>query len=142
MSENRGLQFVDTNVLVYAHDVSAGDKYERAVQLIDELWENELGCISIQVAQEFYSTITTKVKKPLDGEVAADIIYALSMWKVHSPDMKDILHAIEIQRRYRVSFWDAMILCSAIKLGCEIVLSEDLNDGQAYEGVKVLNPFR
>jgi predicted nucleic acid-binding protein len=142
MPDDSGLQFVDTNVLVYAHDVSAGEKYQRASRLVEELWENEHGCLSVQVAQEFYTTITGKVKKPLESGTAAEILDALSTWKVHAPDMKDVLRAIEIQRRYQVSFWDAMILASAIKLNCDVVWSEDLNDGQVYEGVRIVNPFQ
>lgn len=141
MPDDSGLQFVDTNVLVYAHDVSAGEKYERASKLIEDLWENENGCLSIQVAQEFYTTITAKVKKPLKSETAAELLNALSAWRAHAPDMQDVLRAIEIQRRYQISFWDAMIIVSAIRLNCEILWSEDLNDGQVYDGVKVINPF-
>ncbi len=141
MPEDSNLQFVDTNVLVYAHDVSAGEKYERAAKLIEDLWENENGCLSVQVAQEFYTTITSKVKKPLESETAAELLRAFSAWKTHAPDMRDVLRAIEIQRRYRISFWDAMILASAIKLNCDVLWSEDLNDGQVYDGVKVINPF-
>jgi predicted nucleic acid-binding protein len=142
MPEDSGLKFLDTNVLVYAHDVSAGSKFERALQLIDELWESEMGCLSIQVLQEFYVTITTKVKTPLDRETAIEIVSALSAWKVHSPDVNDVVAAIEIQKRYQISFWDAMIVCSASKLNCDILWSEDLNDGQVYDGVKVVNPFQ
>ena len=141
MPDDSGLQFVDTNVLVYAHDVSAGEKYERALKLIEALWENENGCLSVKVAQEFYTTITAKVKKPLGSEDAAEILGALSAWKTHAPEMRDVLRAIEIQRRYQISFWDAMIIASAAKLNCDILWSEDLNDEQVYDGVKVKNPF-
>jgi predicted nucleic acid-binding protein len=142
MPEDSGLQFIDTNVLVYAHDVSAGSKFDRAVKLLDDLWQGVNGCLSIQVLQEFYTTITNKVKTPLDTEIAVEIISSLSTWQVHAPDAKDVLHAIEIQKRYQISFWDAMIVCSAAKLDCNILWSEDLNDGQVYDGVKVGNPFQ
>ena len=141
MSDEDRQQFVDTNILVYAHDTSAGDKNIIARKLLEGLWERRTGCLSIQVLQEFYTTITGKIRNTLEGEIAADIIAAISAWKVHSPDMKDVLRAIEIQRRCKISFWDAMILCSAAYLGCDTLWSEDLNDGQVYEGVRVINPF-
>ncbi len=141
MSAGQGCQFVDTNILVYAHDTSAGAKRDRAARLLEDLWESRLGCLSIQVLQEFYVNITRKVAHPLDSGVAARILADLSAWRVHAPEAKDVLGAIEIQRRYGVSFWDAMILQSAVQLGCEVVWSEDLNPDQVYEGVRVVNPF-
>jgi predicted nucleic acid-binding protein len=141
MTDEDILQFVDTNILVYAHDSSAGDKNIIARKLMEGLWEGKTGCLSDQVLQEFYITITRKIRNPLESEIAAEIIAALSVWKVHTPDMKDVLRAIEIQRRCKISFWDAMIVCSAAYLSCDTLWSEDLNDRQVYEGVRVLNPF-
>lgn len=139
--KNGRLQFVDTNVLVYAHDASAGEKHNRARALVEELWETGTGCLSVQVLQEFYVTVTQKVPQPLAPEAAARIIECLANWRVHAPDAGDVLEAIEIQRRHRVSFWDAMILRSAGALGSEVIWSEDLNPGQQYGKVKVVNPF-
>lgn len=141
MSARQGPQFVDTNILVYAHDVSAGPKHDRAVELLEGLWKSRSGCLSAQVLQEFYVTITRKVAHPLDSDAAARIVADLSVWRVHAPEATDVLDAIEIQRRYSVSFWDAMILQSAARLGCETVWSEDLNPGQTYGGVRVADPF-
>lgn len=141
MSAGQGPQFVDTNILVYAHDVSAGPKHDRAVELLESLWESRSGCLSVQVLQEFYVSITRKVAHPLDSSAAAQIVADLSVWRVHAPEAADVLAAIEIQRRYSVSFWDAMILQSATRLGCEIVWSEDLHPGQTYGGVRVADPF-
>ncbi len=141
MSDADTLQFVDTNVLIYAHDSSAGVKHERAKTLLTELWQNRTGCVSIQVLQEFYVNVTQKVAKPLTPEVAAQIISDLSVWQVHQPGVDDVLDAIQLQSRYQLSFWDAMILSSAMALDCEMVWSEDLNPGQRYETVTVHNPF-
>lgn len=141
MSTGQDLQFVDTNILVYAHDTSAGAKRDRAARLLEELWESRSGCLSVQVLQEFYVSITRKVANPLDSNTAAQIVADLSVWQVHAPVAADVLAAIEIQRRYGVSFWDAMILQSAVRLGCEIIWSEDLNGGQVYDGVRVIDPF-
>lgn len=141
MSGVKHLQFVDTNVLIYAHDRSAGDKHNLAKDLIHRLWSSREGCLSIQVLQEFYVTLTRKVAKPLTSEVAAQLIHDLSVWQVHSPQAHDVLDAIQIQRLYTISFWDAMIITSAIRLNCQTLWSEDLNSGQMFDPVRVINPF-
>lgn len=139
MSGNR--KFVDTNVLVYAHDLTAGDKHDRARALLEELWHTREGCLSVQVLQEFLVTTTRKIPKPLDTSAAAQIIADLASWHVHAPAAPDVLAAIDIHRQTGASFWDSMILRSAQELGCPTVYSEDLNAGQAYAGVRVSNPF-
>jgi predicted nucleic acid-binding protein len=141
MSDAETLQFVDTNVLIYAHDQSAGARHKQAKKLLSELWENRKGCLSVQVLQEFYVNVTQKGPKPLTTEVAGQIIADLSTWQVHQPGVKDVLDAIALQGRYQLSFWDAMIVASATALGCEILWSEDLNPGQNYATVAVRNPF-
>lgn len=134
-------QFIDTNVLVYAHDISAGVKHARAKHLLQELWKSKQGCLSIQVLQEFYINITRKVAAPLSASETAQIIQALAVWKIHTPQANDILEAVRVQQRYHLSFWDAMIVWSAARLGCAVLWSEDLDPGQTYEGVQVRNPF-
>lgn len=134
-------QFVDTNILVYAHDSSAGDKHHTARSILQNLWASQRGCLSIQVLQEFYINITKKSPKPLRSEIAKQIIADLSFWRVHSPDVSDVLEAIEIHNEYLISFWDAMIIQSAIRLGSRRIWSEDLNPGQTYRGILVANPF-
>lgn len=141
MSENSNLQFVDTNILIYAHDLSAGHKNTRARDLIRELWQTGQGCVSVQVLQEFYVNVTRKVAQPLTPEIAAQILADLSVWHVHCPGVQDVLDAIALQARYQLSFWDAMIAVSAIQLGCSTIWSEDLNPGQAYSSVTVSSPF-
>ena len=141
MSEPDSLQFVDTNILIYAHDRSAGEKRIRARALIQELWQSGAGCLSIQVLQEFYVNITQKVSKPLNSDAAAQMIADLSLWSVHRPGVEDILDAIRLQGRYQIAFWDAMIVASAIQMGCQTLWSEDLNPGQRYEQVTVRSPF-
>lgn len=141
MSDEPKYQFVDTNILVYAHDRSAGDKQVGAESLLRELWQSRQGCLSLQVMQEFYVTVTRKVPQPLSPERAAGIITDLKAWQVHLPDVDDVLKAIVLQEQYKISFWDAMILHSAKQLGCKTVWSEDLNTRQQYQGVQVMNPF-
>ncbi len=91
--------------------------------------------------QEFYVTITQKVARPPDRETAAQILADLATWRVHAPGTEDVLAAVDIQRRYGIAFWDAMIIRGAMQLGCETVWSEDLNPGQVYEGTTIANPF-
>jgi predicted nucleic acid-binding protein len=141
MSEPRNLHFVDTNVLIYAHDLSSEPKHTRARELVKELWQSGEGCLSVQVLQEFYVNVTQKVAKPMATEVAAQIIADLSAWQIHRPGAEDVLDAIRLQERYRLSFWDAMIIASAVQLGCQTLWTEDMNPGQVYERVTVLSPF-
>lgn len=141
MSERNPLQFVDTNVLIYAHDLSAGEKHSRARDLLRGLWQSGQGCLSVQVLQEFYVNVTQKVAKPLAPEEAGQIVADLAVWQVHRPGVEDILDAIGLQERHRISFWDAMIVASAIQMGCQTIWSEDLNPGQVYGQVVVRNPF-
>jgi len=140
MSGNR--RFVDTNVLVYAHDDSAGGKRDQARALVEQLWESRDGCLSVQVLQEFFVTVTRKIAKPLDAETAKAIVADLSRWHLHVPAADDVLAAIGIHQRTGNSFWDAMIVRSAAEIGCIVLYSEDLNAGQEYSGVSVENPFQ
>lgn len=141
MSGEDGPQFIDTNILVYAHDVTAGVKYERARDLIQRLWLTRQGCLSIQVLQEFYAVVTRKKSDSLTPGVAARIISKLAEWDVHRPAVDSILSAIRIQNRHHISFWDALIIQSACELGCTTIWSEDLSPGQSYDSVTVINPF-
>ena len=133
--------FIDTNVLVYTHDHSAGVKHKQAKALVQTLWESGAGCLSIQVLQELFVTITRKVPQPLSIEAATQIIADLGTWRIHEPHVEDIIGAIRLQRRYKISFWDAMIIQSAAQLGCRVLWSEDLNAGQEYQKVRVRSPF-
>ena len=95
----------------------------------------------MQVLQELFVSLTRKVPKPLPARDVASLVEDLSVWTVHSPGPRDVLSAIELHERAGVSFWDAMILTSARSLGCQTLYSEDLNTGQSYDGVQVVNPF-
>ncbi len=141
MSAKDDLQFVDTNILVYAYNSSAEEKHIIAKTLLRKLWENKIGCLSVQVLQEFYVTLTRKVAVPVEPEFVAQIITDLSSWPLHTPDSADILDAIRIQQKYQLNFWDAMIIRSTVEMECGLLWSEDFSDEQVYEGVKVVNPF-
>jgi predicted nucleic acid-binding protein len=135
-------EFVDANVLVYAFDGSAGAKKARAEALVTRLWDSGTGCLSVQVLQEFFVTITRKVPRPLPIETAAERIREFTTWPVFSPGAHDVLAAIVLQQQSRLSFWDAMVVHAAAEAGCEILWSEDLNDGQQIRGLQVRNPFQ
>ena len=135
------LHFFDTNILVYAYDLSAGPKREVAKKLVEKCWDEQNGCLSVQVLQEYYVTVTQKISSPLDHPTARKMIEDLSYWKTHPPEPSDVLQAIDLQHEYHLSFWDAMILQSALQLGCQKVWSEDLSHGQTYRSLTVINPF-
>ena len=134
-----GKEFVDTNVLIYAFDRSAGAKREAAAGLLERLWSQRSGCVSLQILQEFYVTATRKLDMP--ARHAARQVERLGAWTLHRPALEDVLAAIELHRRKQVAFWDALIIRSAIKLGCSVLWSEDLTDGQRWVSVTVRNPF-
>ncbi len=134
--------FLDTNILVYAYDRSAGHKHIQAAQLVEGCWENENGCLSLQVLQEFFVTVTRKITMPLDLQSARQIVADLAHWRLHKPEANDLLHAIDFQQSYQLAFWDALIVQSALCSGCKQLLSEDLNHGQVYGDVRVVNPFK
>jgi predicted nucleic acid-binding protein len=134
--------FLDTNILVYAYDSSAGQKHTLAAQLVQECWENENGCLSLQVLQEFFVTVTRKIMLPLDLQTARQIVADLTQWRLHAPNAADLLQAIDLEELHQLAFWDALVIQSAVSLGCKQLFSEDLNHGQAYGTVQVINPFR
>lgn len=140
--EQASLEFVDTNVLLYAYDLSAGARHERAAELVGALGAERLGALSIQVLQEFYVNATCKVAAPLDPDAAMARVRVLSRWLVHAPQAADVVGAAQLAQTSRLSFWDAMIVQSAAALGCTTIWSEDLNDGQVIAGVLVRNPFQ
>jgi predicted nucleic acid-binding protein len=135
------LEFVDTNVLVYAFDLSAGEKQTTAVRLLERLWNCGTGCLSVQILQEFYVTVTRKVALPLPVDEARSRVRELAVWRIFAPDAGDVLDAISLQQDARIGFWDAMVVLGASKLGCETLWSEDLTDGQVIRGVRIRNPF-
>ena len=139
MSEDK--LFLDTNIIIYAYDVTAKEKHEMAKKIVVDLWNSGLGTISTQVLQEFFVTATRRIPKPLDEKLAKDIISDLMKWDVVINDGKSILDAIEIHLRYHYSFWYSMIVDAAVKSGAVLLLSEDLSDGQKIDGVEIKNPF-
>jgi predicted nucleic acid-binding protein len=133
--------FVDTNVLLYAHDPSAARKHDQASHRLARLWHTGSGVLSTQVLQEFYVNATRKVAVPLSPVEARLVVSTYAAWPVHRPGPEHILSASELQERHQLSFGDALILVSAGSLGATRLLTEDLQHGQVIGGVRVDNPF-
>jgi predicted nucleic acid-binding protein len=134
-------EFIDTNILVYAHDHSAGVKRAAAAALLQRLFEQRRGVLSSQVLMEFYSVATGKLKAPIPARVAMDVVRDFAAWPVYRPGAEDVLEGATLAQKHRISFWDAMIICAASRLGATVIWSEDLADRQVYAGVEVRNPF-
>jgi len=133
------VEFVDTNIFVYAHEGGAGHKHDKAVELITRLFDEQAGAVSIQVLSEFYSTMTKKLG--MKSEEAEEAIADLGSWTIHRPSHGDVVRACKLHRQHKVSWWDALIIHSASELGCEVLWSEDLAAGQHYGALTVQNPF-
>ena len=136
-----GKVFVDTNIIVYAYDVSAGEKHQKAVEIMKDIWSTGYGIISSQVLQEFFVNVTRKIPKPLTVRTAKDIVKDLLKWKTVSTGGEIILEAIDIHNEHKFSFWDSAIIAAAIEGGAGILLSEDLTDKYKIKGIVIKNPF-
>ncbi len=137
-----GRCFVDTNILVYAHDASAGPKHERARALIEQLWQSRAGVVSTQVLQELCVNVRRKAAHPLDSEETRELVADYLAWHVVVNDGDAILAALDIEQRHKVSFWDALVIHAAQAAGAEVLYSEDLSDGHRYGDVRVVNPLK
>jgi predicted nucleic acid-binding protein len=132
--------FIDTNILIYAHDVDAKARHETAKQLLQELWTTRAGVLSAQVLHEFYVNVTRKISRPLTRSAARSIVNSYAIWCVDTGPA-EISAAFLIEDEARIGFWDALILAAARKAGAARVLSEDLNAGQRIAGITIENPF-
>ena len=133
--------FVDTNILIYAHDMDAGVKHDVANSIIEKIWEEKTGIISTQVIQEFYVNITRKIPNPITPVLARGIILNYFSWHLEPIDPHTILFASEIEERHVLSFWDSLIVATASQSNARKILTEDLNHGQVIEGTLIENPF-
>ena len=133
--------FVDTNILMYAHDRDAGDKHDKARALVETLWHDRSGVVSTQVLQELAVNLRKKARKPLDTAATREIIDDYLTWQVVVNGGDAILEAFDIEKRYQISFWDALIVQAAQSSGAEVLYTEDLADRQQYGSVRAVNPF-
>ena len=132
--------FIDTNILIYAHDVDAKAKHDVARSILRELWSARTGVLSLQVLQEFYVNVTRKIASPLPMEAARLVVNSYAIWCMETTPA-EIASAFRIEDESRIGFWDALVVASAVKCGATRILSEDLNAEQMIAGVRIENPF-
>lgn len=133
--------FVDTNILVYAHDADAGAKRDRAVETLRRLWDTGAGRLSVQVLQEFYVNVTRKLTTRVARSTAREVVSAYGSWVREPTTSETVLRATDIAELAQISFWDALIVAAAEQAGATRLLSEDLNDGQTIAGIEIVNPL-
>ena len=136
-----GPVFVDTNVFVYLHDDSEPQKKTRADEWISLLVRDRSGRVSFQVLQELYSTLTSKRRLKVDVAEARLIVRELAMWQPVAADLAMLKRAWLLQERFPLSWWDALIIAAAQTCECKVLLTEDLQHGQEFGAVRVVNPF-
>jgi predicted nucleic acid-binding protein len=131
--------FFDTKILIYADDKSAPAKQRRAVELVAEHRRNGTGVVSLQVLQEYFVTVTRKLQ--VDAQIVRRKVELLAEFDVATPEVTDILAAIDLHRLHQFSFWDALIVRTAKQAGCRVLFSEDMQHTSETDGVRVVNPF-
>ena len=134
--------FVDTNILLYAHDREAGHKNRLASEIVRKGWEERSGAVSTQVLQEFYVNLRRRADPPFSRGAALRLVENYLGWHVVTNDVESIRRAVDLEGRFGFSFWDALILDAAINSGARILYTEDLSHGQRIGALKVENPFR
>ncbi|MBZ5571881.1 MAG: PIN domain-containing protein [Acidobacteriia bacterium] len=131
--------FFDTNVLIYADDKASPAKQRRALELVAEHRRAGTGVVSLQVLQEYFVTVTKKLR--VDAGIARRKVELLAEFDVAAPEVADILAAIDLHRLHGFSFWDALILRSAKQSGCSVLLSENFQPQREIDGIRIVNPF-
>ena len=133
--------FLDTNILLYSISKNPDEtrKYEIASQLLD----NDAGALSIQVLQEFYVQ-ATRVSRPdpISHDMAAALMKTWTRFRIQSMTLDTLNQALQIRKTHGFSFWDSTIIAAASALRCDRIYTEDLNHGQAVQGITIINPFR
>ena len=133
--------FVDTNVLVYAHDSSDPRRHQIAAALVDDLWQSRDGVLSTQVLTEFYAVVTRKFDPPMPRREARGLVDIYAAWPVVQVDPPLIVAASALEEKHSLSFWDALIIEAAQRAGADRLVSEDLQTGRRIAGLVIDNPF-
>lgn len=133
--------FVDTNVLVYARDLTDESKHRRCLEWLAALWQERAGCLSWQVLQEYYVIATRKLDPPRSPADAREDVASLVTWRPIGIDLATIDAAWAAEDRFGLSWWDSLIAGAAHVGACTHLLSEDLQDGQLLDRVEVISPF-
>lgn len=131
--------FIDSNIVIYANDRNAEDKHIKAIETVARCMKAQNGVLSIQVLQEYANIALNKLQQ--DAAVVLRQLKLLETFKVVTPSPKMVRRSVEIRNSYHIAFWDAGIVAAAETADCDLILSEDLNTGQYYAGVEVINPF-
>ncbi len=133
--------FIDTNILVYAYDSADPAKQEHARHILRSGITEETAVLSAQVLGEFFTVATSRISEPLSAEEAEEVLGILSVLPVVEIDLRLVLRATGIHRRYDINYWDSLIVAAAQRAGCTQILTEDLNTGQSYQNMLAVNPF-
>jgi predicted nucleic acid-binding protein len=133
--------FVDTNILIYAHDADAGLKREQAIEKLRQLWDSDTGRLSVQVLQEFYINATQKLATPVARSTAREVVSTYGAWVRAATTVETVIRAAELAQMVQLSFWDALIVASAEQVGANQLYTEDLNTGQTIVGIRIINPL-
>ena len=136
------LTFVDTNVLVYAHDTSEPRKQPIARALLEELWRQRTGVLSTQVLQEFYVVATRKYDPPMSRDLARRLVAHYANWQIVGVDMPLIISASELEEVHSLSFWDALVVEAARRAGATRLATEDMQDGREFGDLRIHDPFQ
>jgi len=133
--------FVDTNVLVYAHDKGHKEKHETAKAALRQLWDTDTGVVSTQVLQEFYSVATHKLKLAMSHQEARRIMANYALWCHMPTDTQLLVSASLLGERHTLSWWDSLVVEAALRSGASTLLTEDLQDGRVFGTLTIRNPF-
>jgi len=134
------IEFVDTNIVLYSLDADAGHRHEISVALLSRLLAERSGVVSVQVLVEFYQNAIRKFR--MTSEEAEAILEDFARWRLHCPDYRSVISAVQLQRRYQLAWYDAMILNSAMESGCSVLWTEDFQDSQRFGDLVIRNPYK
>ena len=141
MTTPAAMTFVDTNVLLYAHDDKPDQRCKIAKELVGRLWDTRTGVVSTQVLQEFYFNATKIYKLAMPRSEARRALAQYARWRVIPTDAQMIMAASLLEDEHSVSFWDALIVQAALRASARFLVSEDLQDGRRFGSLTVRNPF-
>ena len=136
------MNFLDSNILVYAYDKTGKNRHKIAKDILMDCWNDRSGIVSTQVLQEFYATVTRKLPITLSRQEARGIIKELLSWSVYQLTPADVVVASEIEEQHTLSFWDSLIVVAAQNSGATTLISEDMQHGQQIGGLRIVNPFK
>lgn len=132
--------FIDTNILVYALDNRDNDKMNKARNILRKVIYENKAVISAQVINEFYVAATKKLS--IDKNLIKTIVHNFKNMEIIASDLQLTENAIKISIESQISFWDSLIIAAAEKANCKLIISEDLNSGQKYQDISLINPFQ